>query len=231
MYDHNNNLKHILLIGDNGINNQFIQREIEKYSDFSFNRECIFGIEHSRNHKKFDVVLINYLLLSDIKDINITISKLEPSKWVIYDVPEDITGQSITVMQLFNVFNLKGIIYQDAPIEHLTRCLKTVCDDDLWLPRKLMSHILSNARSYTVKSEAILSGLTKREIQIFKRVIRGDSNLEISSDLFISESTVKTHVYNIYKKINVTNRKEAIKKANFINSLGPIIQPDVKFKA
>lgn len=30
-----NNLKHMLLIGDNGINNQFIQREIEKYSDFS----------------------------------------------------------------------------------------------------------------------------------------------------------------------------------------------------
>ncbi|MEZ9120541.1 response regulator transcription factor, partial [Vibrio cyclitrophicus] len=91
--------------------------------------------------------------------------------------------------------------------------------------------ILSNARSYTVKSEVILSSLTKREIQIFKRVIRGDSNLEISSDLFISESTVKTHVYNIYKKINVTNRKEAIKKANFINSLESIIQPDVKFKA
>lgn len=32
---HRNNLKHMLLIGDNGINNQFIQREIEKYSDFS----------------------------------------------------------------------------------------------------------------------------------------------------------------------------------------------------
>ncbi|NAZ71921.1 helix-turn-helix transcriptional regulator [Vibrio toranzoniae] len=231
MYDHKNNLKHILLIGDNGINNQFIQREIEKYSDFSFNRECILDIERSLNHKEFDVVIISYLLLTDIKDINVTLSNLESSKWVVYDVPEDITGQSITVMQLFNLFNLKGVIYQDAPIDHLTRCLKTVCDDDLWLPRKLMSHILSNARSYTVKSEAILSSLTKREIQIFKRVIRGDSNLEISSDLFISESTVKTHVYNIYKKINVTNRKEAIKKANFINSLESIIQPDVKFKA
>ncbi|MFA0465141.1 helix-turn-helix transcriptional regulator, partial [Vibrio sp. 10N.261.45.F1] len=78
----------------------------------------------------------------------------------------------------------------------LTRCLKTVCDDDLWLPRKLMSHILSNARSQTFKSQVILSTLTKREAQIFKRVIRGDTNLEISSELFISESTVKTHVYN-----------------------------------
>ncbi|MFA0707864.1 response regulator transcription factor, partial [Vibrio sp. 10N.222.48.A3] len=74
-------------------------------------------------------------------------------------------------------------------------------------------------------SQVILSTLTKREAQIFKRVIRGDTNLEISSELFISESTVKTHVYNIYKKINVTNRKEAIRKANFINSLETIIQP------
>ena len=225
MYDHKNNLKHILLIGDNGINNQFIQREIEKYSDFCFSRECISGIERSNHRKTFDIILISYLLLADIKDVYITLSKVESNKWVIYDVPSDITGQSITVMQLFNMFNIKGIIYQDAPVEHLTRCLKTVCDDDLWLPRKLMSHILSNARSQTFKSQVILSTLTKREAQIFKRVIRGDTNLEISSELFISESTVKTHVYNIYKKINVTNRKEAIRKANFINSLETIIQP------
>ncbi|MEZ8307419.1 response regulator transcription factor [Vibrio splendidus] len=227
MYENKNNLKHILLVGDNGINNQFIQREIEKYSDFSFSRECILSIERSRNHKTFDVVLISYLLLENIEDINIILSKIESSKWVVYDVPSDITGQSITVTQLFNLFNIKGMIYQDAPIEHLTRCLKTVCDDDLWLPRKLMSHILSNACSYTFKSQVILSNLTKREAQIFKRVVRGDSNLEISSELFISESTVKTHVYNIYKKINVTNRKEAIRKAHFINSLETIIQPDI----
>ncbi|MEZ9258056.1 response regulator transcription factor [Vibrio splendidus] len=227
MYENKNNLKHILLVGDNGINNQFIQREIGKYSDFSFSRECISSIERSRNHKTFDVVLISYLLLENIEDINIILSKIESSKWVVYDVPSDITGQSIIVMQLFNLFNIKGMIYQDAPIEHLTRCLKTVCDDDLWLPRKLMSHILSNACSYTFKSQVILSNLTKREAQIFKRVVRGDSNLEISSELFISESTVKTHVYNIYKKINVTNRKEAIRKAHFINSLETIIQPDI----
>ncbi|MEZ8286247.1 helix-turn-helix transcriptional regulator [Vibrio splendidus] len=227
MYENKNNLKHILLVGDNGINNQFIQREIEKYSDFSFSRESILSIERSRNHKTFDVVIISYLLLAKIEDINIILSKIESHKWVIYDVPSDITGKSITVMQLFNLFSIKGIIYQDAPIEHLTRCLKTVCDDDLWLPRKLMSHILSNARSFTFKSQVILSNLTKREAQIFKRVVRGDSNLEISSELFISESTVKTHVYNIYKKINVTNRKEAIRKANFINSLETIIQPDI----
>ncbi len=71
---HKNNLKHMLLIGDNGINNQFIQREIEKYGDFSFSRECIRSIGRSRNHKTFDVVLISYLLLANIEDINIILS-------------------------------------------------------------------------------------------------------------------------------------------------------------
>ena len=68
---HRNNLKHMLLIGDYGINNQFIQREIEKYSDFSFSRECMTSIGRSSNRKTFDVILISYLLLANIEDINI----------------------------------------------------------------------------------------------------------------------------------------------------------------
>ncbi|PFG58197.1 regulatory LuxR family protein [Vibrio sp. ES.051] len=223
-----NKFKHILLIGDNCINNQFIQREIEKNSYFSLSRTCILDIERSSKPRSSDVVLISYLVLSVIKDINVTLSKVTSNKWVIYDFPKDIVGKSIAEMQFINFMNLKGIIYQDAPIEHLTRCLKTVCDDDLWLPRKLMSQMLSNLHPYAIHSQEILSNLTKREIQIFKRIIEGNSNLEISEDLFIAESTVKTHIYNIYKKLNVTNRKEAIQKAMCIKNLYFSSKSDLK---
>ena len=55
--------------------------------------------------------------------------------------------------------------------------------------------------------------LTKREYQILKLLVQGDSNAEIADQLFLSLSTIKTHVSNLYAKINVKNRFQAITKA------------------
>lgn len=53
-------------------------------------------------------------------------------------------------------------------------------------------------------------GLTKRELEILKTIYDGKSNTQIAEELFISESTVKAHVYNTFKKMGVKNRAEAI---------------------
>ena len=53
-------------------------------------------------------------------------------------------------------------------------------------------------------------GLTKREREILMLMYRGRSNREIAEMLFLSESTVKTHVYNIFRKMGIRNRVEAI---------------------
>lgn len=53
-------------------------------------------------------------------------------------------------------------------------------------------------------------GLTKREREILMLMYRGRSNREIAELLFLSESTVKTHVYNIFRKMGIRNRVEAI---------------------
>ncbi len=51
-------------------------------------------------------------------------------------------------------------------------------------------------------------GLTEREIQIALNIIHGQSNKEIAQGLFISESTVKKHTTNLYKKLNISNREQ-----------------------
>ena len=51
--------------------------------------------------------------------------------------------------------------------------------------------------------------LSQREIEILNLVAHGAMNTEIGEKLFISRHTVKSHLYNIYKKIKVTNRLEA----------------------
>lgn len=212
-----NNSKCVLLIGSNCINNQFIQREIEKNSDVSLKRQCTRQIEQCPHTKTPEVVLVSYLLLVDDEHILSTLAKILSEKWIVYDVPKNIDEEFFTDIHFSNVVNLKGIIYQDAPIEHLTRCLSTVLADDFWLPRKVMARMLADARPYALKFQEAQTELTKRELQVFRKLVEGASNLAISEDLYISESTVKTHIYKIYKKLHVTNRKEAIRKAAHIS--------------
>ena len=51
--------------------------------------------------------------------------------------------------------------------------------------------------------------LSRREKEILKHVVYGESNQEIADAMQISLHTVKTHLYNAYKKINVPNRLQA----------------------
>jgi two-component system NarL family response regulator len=56
--------------------------------------------------------------------------------------------------------------------------------------------------------------LTDREVDVLKLLARGRSNKEIGTDLFISETTVKSHMRSIFSKLNVMSRTEAIAAAN-----------------
>ncbi|MCC6446229.1 MAG: response regulator transcription factor [Armatimonadetes bacterium] len=52
-------------------------------------------------------------------------------------------------------------------------------------------------------------GLTEREVEILSLVARGRSNKEIADSLFLTVGTVKTHLYNVYQKIGVSDRTQA----------------------
>jgi DNA-binding NarL/FixJ family response regulator len=56
-----------------------------------------------------------------------------------------------------------------------------------------------------------LSELTQKELSILAQIAAGKSNKEIAAENFVELSTVKTHINNIYSKLGVNNRREAIK--------------------
>ncbi len=62
------------------------------------------------------------------------------------------------------------------------------------------------------KSKKKNSELSKQELNVKKLILEGKSNKDIAEDLFISLSTVKTHITNIYSKLNVSNRTELLAK-------------------
>lgn len=57
------------------------------------------------------------------------------------------------------------------------------------------------------------SGLSKREYEVLRGIASGLSNKEIGEKLFLSESTIKTHVSNLYSKLDAKRRTQAIQKA------------------
>ncbi len=66
--------------------------------------------------------------------------------------------------------------------------------------------------SKIVKTKKENHELSKQELNVKKLILDGKSNKDIAEDLFISLSTVKTHITNIYNKLNVSNRTELIAK-------------------
>ncbi|MFA5297294.1 MAG: response regulator transcription factor [Lutibacter sp.] len=64
-----------------------------------------------------------------------------------------------------------------------------------------------------IKKVATINNLSKQEINIKNYILQGKSNKEIADELFISLSTVKTHITNIYNKLNVSNRGELLLKS------------------
>jgi len=62
-------------------------------------------------------------------------------------------------------------------------------------------------------STSFFEPLSERELQILRLLAAGLSNREIADELFLAEGTVKTHIHNIYGKLNVTKRTRAISRA------------------
>jgi DNA-binding CsgD family transcriptional regulator len=58
----------------------------------------------------------------------------------------------------------------------------------------------------------ISQGLSQRECHVAIKLIQGDSNQDIAAQLFIAESTVKKHLQNIYRKLEVSNRQDLIRR-------------------
>jgi DNA-binding NarL/FixJ family response regulator len=104
---------------------------------------------------------------------------------------------------------IRGIFYQDEPLEQFLKGVEMLLQGELWFSRKTTSTILMEThfnRSGLVAAEAMLTG---REKEILNAIASGASNNDIAAECYISPHTVKTHLYNIYKKIGVKNRLEA----------------------
>lgn len=101
-----------------------------------------------------------------------------------------------------------GVFFDDTDQEQLIRGLNCMLNGEYWVPRRLLHHFLQKNRRAPSSRKTEIK-LTKRERQILKLIKNGATNSDIAKVLEVSEHTVKSHLYNVYKKIGVRNRLEA----------------------
>jgi DNA-binding NarL/FixJ family response regulator len=80
------------------------------------------------------------------------------------------------------------------------------------IARKALS-LIKTGKPESLKTEQSNYGLSERETEVLEHLSKGLSYDQISDNLFISNGTVRKHVENIYRKLRVNNRTEAIDKA------------------
>ncbi|GGP03430.1 response regulator transcription factor [Nonomuraea glycinis] len=104
-----------------------------------------------------------------------------------------------------------GFLLKDAPGEEIIAAIRHVHrGDSIIAPattRRLIGQLVARADT---DPDAVLNALTEREREVFLGMARGASNAEIGAGLFLSETTVKTHVGRILAKLGLRDRVQAV---------------------
>lgn len=107
-----------------------------------------------------------------------------------------------------------GFLLKDVERADLISAIQDVANDREIMDYKIVKKVflsIKNKRMVSLADEEL--SLTKRELEILECLAQGYSDKEIASSLYISEHTSRTHIRNIYHKMDVHSRSQAVAKA------------------
>jgi len=105
--------------------------------------------------------------------------------------------------------NIRGFFYKDDHFNVFLKGIRSIFRGEIWVSRKMLLKYVFDSFDEKKQSTGNHHALTSREVEILLLVKRGETNDEIAGQICISTNTVKTHLYKIFKKINVENRIQA----------------------
>ena len=206
----------IFIISSTALNSQLLQRVLGEA--FGGSCQTVLSIDEARaSHGESNE---RRLLLVDCADTDIESFLLE------------VSASNGAVSHLFRIalmglkhgtgveqralhLGVRGFFYEDTHLSLLLRGIQTVLAGEIWVPRNVLLTAAmaqsgnGNGRGKASADDERREQLTGRETEVLLRVCLGKSNEEIADDLFISKHTVRTHLYNVFKKIEVPNRLQA----------------------
>lgn len=141
-------------------------------------------------------------VLAEIKDYT---KKKDPgNRIVLFNVSKGVALEKVILSK-----KVQGVFYEHDTLDIFLKGVKSVLDGKLWFSRDIMTKFIFEGIDKDKSLKKSSDHLTERQIEILALVSVGATNGEIADKLYISPNTVKTHLYNIFRKINVPNRVQA----------------------
>ena len=143
-------------------------------------------------------------------DSNVLLLDLQMDRWMMDDIPQLSRLTNVIVLTASESaengvkalrLGAKGVVQKRFAIETLMMALRSVADGLVWMPPTVQTEF---ARQESSSGKE----LTPRESEIVRYVCSGMRNIEVAERLAITESTVKTHLNNIFQKLGVRDRLE-----------------------
>lgn len=199
--------KHVILLAEQCLQSRLIEKQLSSIPNIKIHTLLPEEVVCRSHALSIDLVFIEYDFMRQLEGRG-TLPAFDLFNWplMIHNVPADSVQAELLKLKL-----LKGILLNNASITHMTQGVEYILRGGLWLPRIYLEKLVCQYRHAVTAQARNYDGLTSRERQILDLLAGGISNQQIASQLFLSESTVKSHIYKLYKKLDVHSRHDAIK--------------------
>jgi two-component system response regulator DegU len=203
----------VLVVDDTTLMRQGIKSLLEKRNNFEFVGEASSAQEATELAIALapDVILLDQDMpgLDSIEAIKLI--KVRQPKAEIIVLAEDADDE-----KPFRTLEAgaTGYVLKDINPDNLARAIEGVCNGRTLIhphvARQLVERFRALAREKSGKDGLHLGGLTTRELEILLEMAKGATDREIARKIFVSTTTVKSHIRSIFRKIGARNRTQAV---------------------
>ncbi|WP_035052762.1 response regulator [Andreprevotia chitinilytica] len=198
----------ILLIDDHTLFRSGLRQLLQRQSDFEIVAEAADGLEGVKRAKvhRPDVILLDLNMpgLSGLETLQLLVEEVPEAAVVILTVSEEAEELAEALRQ-----GARGYLVKNIEVETLVSSIRRAASGEPVIADNMTAKLVAQFRAQGVAAapaHAEHEKLTPREREIMACLARGESNKEIARHLDVAESTVKIHVQNILKKLNLTSR-------------------------
>jgi two-component system nitrate/nitrite response regulator NarL len=198
----------ILLIDDHTLFRSGIRALLQRQADFEIVDEAADGVEGIKRAKQHrpDVILLDLNMpgLSGLEALQLLVEDLPDTAVIVLTVSEEAEELATALRS-----GARGYLLKNIETEALTSAIRRAAGGEPVISDSMTAKLVAQFRAPQVPAAPKhddAARLTAREREIVQGLARGESNKEIARDLGVAESTVKIHVQNILKKLNLASR-------------------------
>lgn len=197
----------VMIADDHSLIREGLRQLLEFDGSIQVVGEAANGVECLDNLVKYDPeVLLLDINMPDLNGIDV-LKKMKEDKSPVKVLILTVHNELEYLMNAVDI-GVEGYIMKDSDSSELKKAIRAVRDGENYIQSSLIPALNNRLLNRDVDKDKLAS-LTNRELEVLAQVANGMFNKEIATNLNISERTVKNHISNIFKKIDVSDRTQA----------------------